>query len=173
MGIQNFVDAQRIQKTVAELQKTKVVGATQANYRNLAEPQIIRGVQPLCIDGLKSGSFNQMGWEVWNAEESKIHPKKIDEIYHARINLEVASPSSVVILIGLKLGESIISAFRFQPMQLTKDFNSGILQFFAGSRFVSEGATLFISPSNVDVDIEVWDASMHLIRFATTEGVVK
>lgn len=169
MAIQNYVNSQKIEKSVLELQQNKVAGATHANYRNSQEPQIVRGLQPLYIDGLKSGSFNKMGWEVWDAKTSKIYPKKIDEIYQGRINLEITSPSSVVILIGLKLGESIISAFRFQPMQLVKDFNSGVLQFFAGSTFVNEGATLFISPSNKDIDIEVWDASMHIVRFATKE----
>lgn len=145
----------------------KVIGATHANYRHSVEPQIIRGRQPLKIDGLKEGSFNKMGWEIWNSNNSKLYPKKIDEVYHARINLEVSCPSSVVFLVGLQIGSSVISAFKFQPMQLTRDFNSGILQFFAGSLFVDEGATLFINPSDHNINIEIWDASMHLIRFAT------
>lgn len=145
----------------------KVIGATHANYRHSVEPQIIRGRTALKIDGLKKGSFNKMGWEVWDALRSKIYPKKIDEVYHSRINLEITSPKSSVFLVGLQIGSSVISVFKFQPMQLTRDFNSGILQFFAGSTFVREGATLFIDPSDHDIDIEIWDASMHLIRFAT------
>lgn len=147
----------------------KIVGATHANYRHSKEPQIVRGRQLLKIDGLKEGSFNRMGWEIWDKANSKIYPKKIDEIYHARLNLEVSCPSSSVFLVGLQIGTSVISAFKFQPMKLNRDFNSGILQFFAGTIFVNEGATLFIEPSDPNINIEVWDASIHLIRFATED----
>lgn len=146
----------------------KIIGAVHANYRH-SQKQIIRGRTPLLIDGLLSGSFNKMSWEVWDKVNSKIIPQKIDEIYHARINTVISSSQSVVISIELEVEGSIISQLRFQPMSLVKDFNSGLIQFYSGDRMVKLGATLYINPSISNIDIEVENTSMHLVRFATSE----
>lgn len=147
----------------------KVIGAVHANYRH-SKKQIIRGRTPLLIDGLLSGSFNKMGWDVWDKVNSKIIPQKADEIYHARINTNISSPQSVVISIELEIGGDIISQIRFQPMSLIKDFNSGLMQFYSSDRMVKNGAALYINPSNPNIDIECDVTSMHLVRFATTEA---
>lgn len=146
----------------------KVIGAVHANYRH-SRKQIIRGRTPLLIDGLLNGSFNKMSWEVWDKVNSKIIPQKADEIYHARINTVISSPQSVIISIELEVEGAIISQLRFQPMSLVKDFNSGLMQFYSGDRMVNGGAILYINPSNPNIDIEVDSASMHLVRFATSE----
>lgn len=140
----------------------KLIGAVHANYRN-SKLQIVTARTPLQIDGLLP-SFNKMGWEVWDSAASKIHPQKADEIYRARINLKVSSSSSCVVTIELDLAGSILSQWRFQPMSLNEDFNSGLLQFYSGDRFVKEGATLFVDATNY---IEIKETSMHLVREAT------
>lgn len=144
----------------------KVTGAVHANYRH-SKKQIIRGRTLLSIDGLRSSSFNKTGWNIWDSANSKITPLKADEIYHARINTIISSSQNVVISVELEVDGSIVSQLRFQPMSLTKDFNSGLMQFYSGERMVADGATLYINPSNPNIDIEVEEASMHLVRFAT------
>lgn len=140
----------------------KVIGAVHASYRN-SKVQVVATRSRLEIDGLLP-SFNKMGWEVWDATTSKIHPQKADEIYRARLNLKVNSLSSCVVTIELDLAGAILSQWRFQPMSLNKDFNSGLLQFYSGDRFVKEGAILFVEATN---RIEIEETSMHLVREAT------
>lgn len=143
----------------------KIVNTIYANYRNSIIQKVSDRV-PLQIDGLLGSSFNKMPWDVWNPALSKIIPRKVDELYFARINCKTTSINSAVITIELDVDGAILSHLRFQPLELNNAFNSGLMMFYARENLVARGGILYVSATS---PVELTETSLLLTRLATTE----
>lgn len=136
------------------------------NIRNSLsnEPQIVTVRSRLIIDGLlPQGTFNRLGFPIWDSASSKIYPLKEGEIYLARVSMGCTSSEPVVITIDLDVNGVIIYRKSFQPVDWDNDLNVETFPFFASPNMRSHGASLNIEAS---ARTELRNVSIYLVRLS-------
>lgn len=139
---------------------------THANFRNLNDTQLnITTKTPLKIDGLGTNTFNHIYPGIWNTNTSKIIVKAIDEIFIARVSLEVV-PWSVGTTVTLYLDITSTSSLIKKDIEIVKLESTKIIEtftFYTGSTFLTNGGVLAISASE---PIGIFKAAIHLIKLS-------
>lgn len=135
-----------------------------ANIRNSVanEPQVVQERSPLLIDGLLAqGSFNRLGFPIWDPQTSRILPSKQGEIYLARVTVACTSAEPTVITIDLAVNGLIVYKESMQPTGLQNDLNIKTFPFFASANMRLHGAVLSIAAS---APTELRNTSLYIVR---------
>lgn len=122
--------------------------------------EVASTISPLILDGLRSGSYSDFGYEVWSG--SRIYPKRIRENYALRLRLllDSAAPGNVLyIWIRIPETNQILYKKPWAAMELTGEVVTEEFAFFTGENFVTHGGMVGLSATG---NCQIYEPSLYL-----------
>ncbi len=117
-------------------------------------------ISPLILDGLRSGSYSDFGYEIW--KDSKIYPKRIRENYVLRFRclLDSFAPGNVLFTwLTIPETSQILYKKPWAAMELTGEVVTEEFTFYTGENFVAHGGMVGLSATG---SCEIYEPSLYL-----------